>query len=66
MVLVKADVGGIVMPSLMINGQVVGKWKLKNRKLNVELFSKISEKEKKAIKEKAEILWNDIKRIDIL
>ena len=60
------NLAGIVMPSLVINGQVVGKWKLKNRKLNVELFSKISEKEKKAIKEKAEILWNDIKRIDIL
>ncbi len=60
------NLAGIVMPSLMINGQVVGKWKLKNRKLNVELFSKISEKEKKTIKKQAEILWNDIKRIDIL
>lgn len=60
------NLAGIVMPSLMIDGQVVGRWKLKNRRLNIELFSKISEKEKKTIKEKAEILWNDIKRIDIL
>lgn len=60
------NLAGIVMPSLLINGQVVGKWKMKNSKLNVELFNPISEKEKKLVKKKAEALWNDLKRIEIL
>jgi hypothetical protein len=60
------NLAGIVMPALVINGQVVGKWKYKNGILNVNLFDKICAKEKKTIKEKAEMLWNDIKRIEIL
>lgn len=60
------NLAGIVMPTLMINGQIAGKWKLKNGKLIVELFDKISGKEQKVIKEKAEILWNDLKTIEIL
>jgi len=50
------NLAGIVMPSLMIHGQIVGKWKQKNGKLSVELFDKINEKEKKTVKEKAELL----------
>ena len=60
------NLAGIVMPALMVNGQVVGKWKQKNGKLNVELLDKVSEKEKKTIKEKAETLWDDIKKIEFL
>ena len=60
------NLAGIVMPALMINGQIAGKWKLKNGKLTVEVFDKISEKEQKVIKEKAEILGNDLKTIEIL
>ena len=54
------------MPALMLNGQVVGKWKQKNGKLTVELFDKIGEKEKKTVTEKAETLWNDLKKIEFL
>lgn len=60
------NLAGIVMPALMLNGQVVGKWKQKNGKLTVELFDKTGEKEKKTIKEKAETLWDDIKKIEFL
>jgi len=60
------NLAGIVMPALMINGQVVGKWKQKNGKLTVELFEKVSEKEKKTVTEKAETLWNDLKKIEFL
>jgi len=60
------NLAGIVMPALMINGQVVGKWKQKNGKLNVELFDKVSEKEKKTVTEKAETLWNDLIKIEFL
>ncbi len=60
------NLAGIVMPALMINGQVVGKWKQKNGKLTVEPFDKVREKEKKTVKEKAETLWNDLKKIEFL
>ncbi len=60
------NLAGIVMPALMINGQIVGKWKQKNRKLTVELFDLVSEKEKKTVTEKAETLWNDLKKIEFL
>jgi len=60
------NLAGIVMPSLMIHGQIVGKWKQKNGKLSVELFDKINEKEKKTVKEKAELLWNNLKKIEFL
>lgn len=59
------NLAGIVMPTLMINGQVVGKWKQKNGKLSVELFRKIEEKEQRLVKEKAECLWN-VKKIEFL
>ncbi len=58
------NLAGIVMPALMINGKIMGKWKQKNGKLAVELFDKIGAKEKRMIKEKAELLWNDLKKID--
>ena len=60
------NLAGIVMPALMLNGQVLGKWKQKNGKLTVELFDKIGEKEKKTVTEKAETLWNDLKKIEFL
>ena len=60
------NLAGIVMPALMLNGQVAGKWKLKNGKLTVELFDKVRDKEKKTVTEKAETLWNDLKKIEFL
>jgi len=59
------NLAGIVMPALLVNGQVVGKWKLKNSKLSIELFKKINRQEEKIIKENAEILWNDLKKIEL-
>lgn len=59
------NLAGIVMPALMVNGQIVGKWKQKNGKLSVELFEKLTKKDVAMIKEKAELLWNDLKKIEI-
>ena len=59
------NLAGIVMPALLINGQVAGKWKMKNNKLSVELFRKVSGQEEEFIKENAEILWNDLKKIEL-
>lgn len=60
------NLSGIVMPSLLLDGQVIGKWKKKNKKLSIELFSSVNERGKTLIKEKAELLWNDISTIDFL
>lgn len=60
------NLAGIVMPSVMIDGNVVGKWKRKGKKLTVTLFSKVTAKEKNTIKNKAKELWNDISAIDFI
>lgn len=57
------NLAGIVMPPILLNGKVVGKWKKKNNKLSVVLFESLSEKEKKIICDNAENLWNDISKI---
>lgn len=59
------NLAGIVMPALLLNGQVAGKWKMKNGRLTIELFQKISRQEEKIMKENAEILWNDLKNIEL-
>lgn len=58
------NLAGIVMPALMVDGKVVGRWKKKDRKLTITLFEKISEKNVGTVKEKAGTLWNDISKIE--
>lgn len=60
------NLAGIVMPAVMLNGQVVGKWKKKNRKLQVALFSAVGRHGESAIKEKAESLWDDISSFEFV
>ena len=60
------NLAGIVMPALLLDGQVVGKWKLKNRKLAVELFTGLGKQEKGLVEEKAEALWNDLIKIEFI
>lgn len=59
------NLAGIVMPALLLHGKVVGKWKKKNRKLTIELFSKVGKKDLAHIKKKAESLWKDLVAIEI-
>lgn len=60
------NLAGIVMPAVMIDGKVVGKWKRKGEKLDVTLFSKVNAKNRKAVRDKAEELWADIGAINII
>lgn len=60
------NLSGIVMPALMLDGQVVGKWKKKNKKLMIELFSDVGKKKKVLIRDKAERLWNDISAMNFI
>jgi len=59
------NLAGIVMPALMIDGVVVGKWKYKNKKLSISPFRAFSKYEKKAASDMAESLWSDIRSIDL-
>lgn len=57
------NLAGIVMPAILLNGKVVGKWKKKNSRLTITLFEKVSTKDQKIISDNAENLWNDISKI---
>lgn len=58
------NLAGIVMPALMVDGNVVGRYKKKDRKLTIALFEKLSPENKNAVSEKAGTLWNDIAGIE--
>lgn len=58
------NLAGIVMPALMIDGEVVGKWKKKNKKLLITMFKIITLQEKNRITDFADSLWDDIVSID--
>lgn len=58
------NLAGIVMPAVMLDGQVIGRWKKKNKKVTVELFSGVGKKEKALMTEKAEELWGDLPAVD--
>ena len=58
------NLSGIVIPAVMLRGNVVGRWKKKNRTLTTELFESVSESDAAVIRRKAESLWDDIGRID--
>ena len=60
------NLAGIVMPPLMLDGQVIGKWKKKNRKLTIELFDKVNSRDLRMIKEKAGSLWDDLSSIEFI
>ena len=57
------NLAGIVMPPVLLNGKVVGKWKKKNANLTLTLFEKIGMKERKIIIDAAENLWDSISQI---
>ncbi len=57
------NLAGIVMPSILLNGRVVGKWKKKNANLTFTLFETINAEEKKMISNTAEQVWGSVKKI---
>lgn len=58
------NLAGIVMPALLLHGQVAGRWKKKNRKLSIEPFVVLNQEDIATVKEAAEILWDDIASIE--
>lgn len=59
------NLAGIVMPAILLNGKVVGKWKKKSSALTLTFFEPISDKEKNIINNQAEQLWLNLKKIII-
>ena len=57
------NLAGIVLPAILVNGNVIGWWNLKNRKLKITLFSPTDQK---LISETASHLWPDLKQIGYL
>ena len=59
------NLAGIVMPTVLLNGSVAGRWKKKSGKLTVELFAPVSSGEKRLIRTCADALWEDLRTLDI-
>ena len=57
------NLAGIVAPALLLNGQIIGRWKINRKKLTIELFASISAHDKSTIEQTAYTLWDDSVRI---
>ncbi len=60
------NLAGIVNPSILYHGKIIGRWQKKNAKLNLILFDNILPEDRRVIEREAERLWNDIKKIEWL
>lgn len=47
------------MPTILLHGTVIGKWRKKNRKLTLTLFTEVSTEDVAVIEEKAVSLWGN-------
>lgn len=59
------NLAGIVTPALLINSEVVGKWKEKDGCLTVTPFRGLSAREMSAMKDNAEHLWPQLRKLKI-
>ena len=57
------SLAGIVMPAVLMDGEVVGRWKKKNKKLSVTLFKAATQREKNIIADAAGAVWDDVAAI---
>lgn len=57
------NLAGIVMPGILLNGRIVGKWQMKTGRLTLTLFEAISEDDRRHITRAAESLFTNIKKI---
>ena len=53
------NLAGIVMPPVLLDGQVAGRWKKNKRKLSVELFFPVTESDRSIIEETGRALWGE-------
>lgn len=58
------NLGGIVMPAILLDGQVVGRWRKKNNKMTFEMFETVSDRDRRHILDIMEELFEDIKKVE--
>lgn len=58
------NLAGIIMPSILLDGNIVGRWRKKNSKIAFEMFESISTQGKKYIVQAMDECFNDIKKIE--
>ena len=54
------NLAGIVMPSVLCHGRIIGRWKQHGKRIGVETFTEISVQEERLIKNAAETLWPEM------
>ncbi|MBQ8497698.1 MAG: winged helix DNA-binding domain-containing protein [Clostridia bacterium] len=57
------NLAGIVMPAVLLRGEVIGKWKKTGTKLLITLFENISSQDKEMMEYQAKMLWSKEIRI---
>ena len=53
------NLAGIVLPAVLLNGTVAGKWRRKGKKLEITCFRRFAKKEMKSVEDLAAKLWSD-------
>ena len=54
------NLAGIVMPALLLDGEVAGRWKKKDGRLTITMFKSFTKREKSVISDQAGSLWSDV------
>ena len=58
------NLAGIVMPPILLDGAVVGRWRKKSAKMTFELFEEISSRKKKYIETAMDETFGDIRKVE--
>jgi len=58
------NLAGIVMPAVLVDGRVVGRWKIKNRKCAVTLFEDTAQI-RKAVSDGAQQMWHELRTLTL-
>lgn len=58
------NLAGIVMPPILLNGKVTGRWRRRKNNIAFEMFEPISEKNKKIILDTAENIFYNIRKVE--
>ena len=58
------NLAGIVMPSVLLYGRVVGKWKKQKQKLAITLFETLNSFDRRVISCAAEAMWNGAVQVE--
>ena len=58
------NLAGIVMPAILFEGRVIGRWKRQNGRMTLSLFEPLSEAARRSLAGAAEAQFNGLRRLD--